>query len=159
MARRVASGGQPSDSDCRCMRRGLQVAAFVAWLPGWVQVSNLYPLRCNPPMLGTDCWTPFFNQMSHGIAELAPEVRSWQWKERVLDSQRPVMIHLWSKAHVPTRSEALAPVIDEVVRTFDGKIDAVRGLSASPCNCAFVLRPTRHACFITGNDIIFKARC
>ena len=87
-------------------------------------------------MLGTDWWTPFFNQMPHGVAELAPEVRSWQWKERVLDSQRPVMVHLWSKAYVPTRSEALAPVIDEVVRTFDGKIDAVRGLGVSPCNCA-----------------------
>ena len=86
-------------------------------------------------MSGNDLWTPYHTQVSRAVAEIAPEVRSWQWKERVLDCERLVMVHLWSKAHVPTRSAALAPVMDDVVRAFDGKIDAVRGLGVSLCNC------------------------
>ena len=66
------------------------------------------------------------------------------------------MIHLWSKFRVPTRSAALAPVIDDVVRAFEGKIDAVRLPGTLLRSAAEKLRPSHPASWgSTDHDLIF----
>jgi hypothetical protein len=47
------------------------------------------------------------------------------WTRRVLENQLPVMVHLWSDIHVRRRTLAQAPVVDEVAREFEGKLEAV----------------------------------
>lgn len=65
-------------------------------------------------------------------ADIAPVVSSWDWSQRVLQNQLPVMVHFWSESYEPKRSAALAPVIDEVALEFAGKMAAVR-LQATCC--------------------------
>jgi len=68
-------------------------------------------------------------------------VGSQQWSERVLNNPRPVMVHLWSRHWVPERSEALAPIVDDVALAFNGKLDVVRSPGTARCPCCCARRP------------------
>ena len=67
--------------------------------------------------------------MACAAAGIAPEVDSLDWEERVTNNPLPVMVHLWSEAFTPDRSEALAEIVDDVALEYEGKLDVVRSFS------------------------------
>lgn len=49
------------------------------------------------------------------------EINSKNFKEKVIDSKRPVIIDLWAEWCAPCKM--IAPTIDEIARDYSGKID------------------------------------
>ena len=72
---------------------------------------------------------------------------SQQWAERVVKNRLPVMAHLWSETFaIPSRSLALAAVIDDIMHEFEGRMEAVRHVGpGSDSHTATHAPPYAHA--------------
>ncbi len=113
----------------------LKAAIFATCLTEWAAVRSVCPLPLGKGQFtGATIVEPFTICRCICRASAGSALRDWE--QRVLHNSRLVMIHLWSKVYFPTRSAALAPVIDEVVLDFDGQIDAVRRPGPLALHCA-----------------------